>query len=79
MLLIQTYQYIARRFCLCNHPHNHNQTLSVVTRRIEAVFWTAVLAILSVVRTIAFSTLPSDRTTGTTHLSTSSTVKSEVI
>lgn len=35
----------------------------LVTCRIQTVFWTAVLAILSVVRTITLGTLPSDRIT----------------
>lgn len=51
----------------------------LVTCRIQTVFWTDVLAILSVVQTIALGTFPGDRLTGPTTPSTSSTVWSKVI
>lgn len=51
----------------------------LVTCRIQTVFWTDVLAILSVVQTIALGTFPGDRLTGPTTLTTSSTVWSKVI
>lgn len=51
----------------------------LVTCRIQTFFWTAVLAILSVERTITLVTILSDRITGPTTPSTSSTVWSKVI
>lgn len=58
---------------------NNYRTRPLVTFRIQTVFWTDVLAILSVVQTIALGTFPGDRLTGPTTPSTSSTVWSKVI